>query len=487
MNFNQIPNDRLTPFAYVEFDNSRAVQGPGILTYVFLIIGQRISSGSIAAEVPKLVSSVAQAEDYWGRGSQIADMFRAFKQNNESGEVWGVALDDSGAAASADFAFSGTATEAGEVVAYFGGHRVAVTVEDGDTAANIVTNMLAELADSDHDMIPANFSGNSGTLHVVQKNAGDVGNDFDCRLNYYDGEALPAGISCSITASHGGSGAPDIQDALDAIGDTQYHVIIHPYTNSANLEALEAELEDRWGPLNQNDGMAVTFKKDSYADLVTLGSSRNSAHSIIVGDNEIPTSPWAVAAAVGAVFGYNAQIDPARPFQTLRLYGVLQPETTDKLTSTERNILLRNGIATLMHDRSGGVVRIERLVTTYQLNPFGTADTSYRDATTVKTLSYLRWDWRNFLLNKYPRHKLADDGTRYAQGQAIMTPKLAKSEAILKFTQWESLGLVEGLAQFKRDLVVERNEQDPNRLDILLPTDLVNQLIISGTQIQFLL
>ena len=91
------------------------------------------------------------------------------------------------------------------------------------------------------------------------------------------------------------------------------------------------------------------------------------------------------------------------------------------------------------------------------------------------------------ILTKYPRHKLADDGTRFGPGQAIVTPKTMKAEAVARFTQWETLGLVEGAEQFKRDLIIERNAQDPNRLDHLLPPDLINQLRVNGVQIAFLL
>lgn len=54
------------------------------------------------------------------------------------------------------------------------------------------------------------------------------------------------------------------------------------------------------------------------------------------------------------------------------------------------------------------------------------------------------------------------------------------------FREMEELGLVEGFDQFKRDLVVERNVSDPNRLDFLLPPDLINQLIVTAVKFQFL-
>jgi phage tail sheath gpL-like len=101
------------------------------------------------------------------------------------------------------------------------------------------------------------------------------------------------------------------------------------------------------------------------------------------------------------------------------------------------------------------------------------------------TLLYLRFTFRNRLLGRYPRHKLASDGTRFGAGQAVITPKIGKAEAVAWFRDMEELGLVENFDQFKTDLVVERNVADPNRLDFLLPPDLINGFIVGAANIQF--
>ena len=38
---------------------------------------------------------------------------------------------------------------------------------------------------------------------------------------------------------------------------------------------------------------------------------------------------------------------------------------------------------------------------------------------------------------------------------------------------------------FKENLIVERNSTDPNRLDVLFPPDLINQLRVFATLVQF--
>jgi phage tail sheath gpL-like len=102
------------------------------------------------------------------------------------------------------------------------------------------------------------------------------------------------------------------------------------------------------------------------------------------------------------------------------------------------------------------------------------------------TLSFIRFDLRTHLLNRFPRHKLADDGTRFAPGQAVVTPGKIRAEIIAKFRQWEEIALVENADQFKSDLIVERNGTDPNRVDILMPPDLINQLRVTAAQVQFI-
>ena len=149
-----------------------------------------------------------------------------------------------------------------------------------------------------------------------------------------------------------------------------------------------------------------------------------------------------------------------------------------------RNALLHDGIATFSVAKGGGV-HIERLITTYQQDSAGTPDTSFLDVNTMLTLGYLRFTFRARFALRFPRHKLANDDATFGAGQAIVTPRIARGEVLTLFREWEDRGLVENIDQFKQDLIVERNSGDPNRLDILLPPDIVNQLRVTAAQIQF--
>jgi phage tail sheath gpL-like len=487
--FNEIPAQIRVPFVYIEFDNTQAMPSPQLQTYRNLVMGQKLKSGKQDAEVPLRITRAQQAQDAFGEGSMLASMCEKLFENNSFTETWAVALEDApnSTAATGALLFSGQATSSGTCYVYLAGRRISVGVYAGDDAKTIA-NRLVECT-QDKQNLPLttciNVS-NSNQVDVVAKHGGEVGNMLDIRCNYYAGETLPQGLSITITPMQGGATNPDITNVLAKLGDTPYHIIAFPYTDAANLTQLEKELADRWTAMRQIEGMAFTAANGTFSELSTLGASRNSPYVSIMSCSGSPTPSYEWAAAAAGVVSFYAQQDPARPFHTLPLKGILAPSTLNRFTLQEQNQLLFEGISTYTVD-SDNTVRLQRVITTYQHNANGAQDASFLDVNTLLTLSYLRFDFRNHFLLKYPRHKLADDGIAFAPGQAIITPNIGKAEAVAKFRQWEEQGLVENFDQFKSDLIVERNTKDPNRLDFLLRPNLVNQLYITGVQVQFLL
>lgn len=489
ISFNQVPSAVRVPFAYIEFSNENAVQGATIQVYKILVIGQKIAAGTATANQLVRVTSEAQAKTLFGQGSMLHLMFRALKANNTLTESWAIPLADngSGVAATGTITTSGTASAAGTMVFYIGGQRVEVAVTNGMTAAQQATAIAAAIEANDDLPVEAEVNGSITTqVDLTAKNAGVNGNKIDVRKSEVEGDSIPAGTSAAIVAMASGATNPDVASAITAMADEQFNIIAFPYVDSTNLGKIKTELEDRAGPLRQKEGVAITAEEDSLSNLSTLGNAHNSPYLCIMGMKDDLSQPCEMAAAVAGVVGYYGNIDPARPFQTLQIKGVVPAKLSDRPTLEERNVLLYDGISTF-NVGADGTVRVERMITTYKTNGAGADDISYLNLNTVLTLSYLRYDFRNTVQRKYPRHKLANDGTRYGAGQAIITPKVMKGECVAKFRQWEEMGLVEGIDQFKRDLIVERNANDPDRLDVLLPPDLVNQFRVLGAKIAFLL
>jgi phage tail sheath gpL-like len=495
ISFNEIPLDVRTFGQYIEIDNSRAVQGSPAKPHKALAIGQRLSAGTVAEGVPTLVPSADAAEAYFGVGSQLAEMCRAFKKANRTTELWAIALDDNGSAVAATKTITvatATTTAAGTVYVYVAGHRIAVPIDSGtdqdDVAYAIHTAIQTH---PEYARMPFTSGLATNVVTLTARNGGVAGNSLDVRLNYQQGEQIPAGlVSIVVAAGATGSADPDLSTAITAMGDVQYDTIAMASNVEADIEELGAELLTRWGGMVQKEGHAFVAAVGNQSTLTTLGNGLNlypvTLFEVGGSGGNSPTPHYVAAAVVAAVSASETQKDPARPRQTLPLPGVLPPEPSHQFTREERNILLTDGVSTHYVD-AGGTVRIERLITTYQTNALSIVDPSYLDETTVRNLAQLRYEVRTRIGLKYPRHKLADNGTLYDPGQAVVTPNSIRAELIGLFREWEGRALVEDFEQFKEDLIVERNSGDPNRIDVRMSPDLVNQFRVFAGQIQFLL
>lgn len=487
--FNQVPTSTRVPFVFIEIDPSRASQGPTIQEYRVALIGQKLPSTPVAANVPTLVTSADEIGKAFGFGSILHEMAIAFFRSNNVTEAWFVGVEDAGGGTKGTktLTVTGPATASGSLFLYIAGRRIVVPVVSGDSANTVAASINSTIAASEFaPEIPFTSGVTTNVVTLTAKNAGTQGNGADVRFNFQTGEAFPAGISVAVAAGVTGATDPTLTSALAALGARQYHVLALGLNDATSIAAVDAELATRFGPSVQLAGQAFYGKADTFSNLITFGSALNSKHTTVVG-MKLPLSPaWELGAAAAAVVARFGQADPARPFKTLELVGLVGPALVDRFTLTERDLLLKNGIATAAVD-DAGVTRAERLITTWQTNASGAKDVAFLDVNTLLTLDYLRFDFRTRFSSTYPRHKLADDGTRFGAGQPILTPKIARAFALTVFRGWEQLGLVEGFDQFAADIVVERSTTDRNRLDFLLPPNLVNQLQVTGVSLQFLL
>lgn len=492
ISFDTIPIDLRTPGQFVEISNARAVQGlVGIPTKI-LVLGQKHASVNLPVSNPVRITSADQAADLFGRGSMLHMMFVALKANNRFTESWAYVLADDEAAQAATGAvtFSAAATAAGTLEFYVGGPRpvgrkVRIGVAAAEATTALATKLVAAInADPDLPVTAAVDGVNTSKVNLTMKWKGETGNALDLRFNYYQGEVKPEGLGVAITAMSGGTANPDVSAAIADMSDDWFTDVAFPYTDAANLAQIEAEAARRYTGTVMMDMQVYTFATATHSALATLGSSRNSPHGSIMGGKGVPTPPWAIAAMLAGIAAFEGKNDPARPLQTLPMVGFAAPAVEDRFDMEERNLLLHDGISTFTVD-AGGVVRIERVITTYQTNAYGLEDPSYLDVETMKTLAFMRYSVRARISQRFPRHKLAKDGTRASPGQALVTPKDIRNELVALAGQWEEAGLLEDIEQFKADLLVERDDTDVNRVNAIIPPNLVNQFRVFAAKVEF--
>jgi phage tail sheath gpL-like len=431
-----------------------------------------------------------------------------------------------GTYAQATIDFTHTPNEDGTIWIYIAGRSVAIPVTNNMAPADIATNAVAAINkyydanDLGLKKQQRNFlgvampvaafvvPGHTTRVGLVAYNAGSCGNFIDVQLNYYGTtgqQDIPVGLTVAITAMAGGSVDPDTSVIAGLLADEPYDFIVQPYTTTQALNDFQTMMLDstgRWAPQRKVYGhvfSAAQFGTDGTA-AQTFGVARNDQHMTVwCYENTAPMPPYDVAAAATGAFAAASRVDPARPCQTLGVTGILAPHRTHRFAYNTRQALLGCGLALLDYNPDY-TVKLMRAITTYQTDANGTPDISYRDTETLYTLMavvrQMVGDWGA----AFPRAKIVDDGVAFGPGssftaglpdQPIVTLKSGKAVLIASYSRMASGNgqavWLSNVALFQQNLVLQRNSQDPTRLDALMPITLASGLRVTAMKIDFAL
>ncbi|UXF57492.1 tail sheath subtilisin-like domain-containing protein [Chromohalobacter phage YPCBV-1] len=486
--YQDIPTALRVPGWYIEFDNRLA--GNAVFQGKLLVLGQKLTAGSQDAGTLVRITSPQQADEAFGRGSMLAEQFRAIKDIDIYTETWAIALEDAELAVAAEGSIDITdgPTETRPLALYIAGYRVWCEMIAGDEPQAVAQAIVDAVNGNDRVPVTAEIDGTTPSqINLVCRWGGETGNDIDVR-DSVKGEERPRGLRLTYTTFSGGAVNPELDAAIAAMGAEWWNWICLPYTDTTSLEAIEGELVERYGPMRQIGGRAFAAYRGNHSDTATLGNGRNSPHVTVMGTNLAPSPTWLWAATDAIAAAGSLANDPARPLQTLALSGLIAPAEHDRWDDAERNLLLYDGIATYTV-ATDGTVQIERQITTYQENATGIADDSYLDINTPETLERIRFEQISLFAQKYPRHKLAADEDRefYDPSQPIMTPKVAKTELLnlYRLTFMGERGWVRDYAGYSESIQANIDPDDPSRLNVIDQPMLIGQYRVHAQQTQF--
>lgn len=426
---------------------------------------------SVAEAVPTQVFSTAEVAEKFGYGSQVHLMAVAALNANAYVDMSVCALDAAaaGVAAAGSTTINAAAVAAGTLTQWVGNQNVAVAVASGDTAATVAQALA--LACQAIPSLPVTAKVNAATggkVDFTAKAKGVVGNSIP--LAY---EVTNGALTATIVAMTGGSADPDIQDALDEVVGEDYNLIATSYSDQTSLEALRDHLDLVSGPLEQRPAVGVYGLTGTLSAATTLANNINHGRLLEVFLRSSRSLPLEIGAAMASVLAFEE--DPARPLNTLELKKIHAPAIENRLTRTEQESLLYNGV-TPLEVGPGEKVQIVRAISTYIKDAQGVDDISLLDITTIRTLDYVRKACRERIALRFPREKLSSK-----------TPDRVRDQLIDVLLKLEQLEIVEEVAANMDGLLVERDLQDPNRLDAKIPCDVVNGLHVFAGRIDLLL
>jgi len=486
--FNTIPLVINTPGSYIEFDSSRAVRGLQLQPHNVLLVGNQLTSGSVAtAGSVYPIPSEASALALFGAHSQLYEMVKAYKAVDRLTPVWAIPLTDlvGGAKAVHKFTIVGTATASGSIAFYIAGRRFTISVAVSDTASALVTAAVAAAA-ALTDLPVVCIDGNGDIVECTAVHKGVFGNQIKLGVNLMVNESMPAGITVTITqGTTAGSGDSDHATAVTGMGEDQYNTVVCGCYTTTEIAKLVTEMESRESAMRCIEGVLFGAVCDTTANLATYAGSFNSSVLCMSGyeTSALCLTPWEVAAQIAAINAASVQVDPARHQCGTSLSNAYAAARGTRFTRAQRDTLLGLGVSTLKANDSGGMC-VERLVTT-KITTSGLSDLALFDLSpTVRTLHAIRYTIRARIASKFANFKLADDDG--IPRPKVATPSVVRAELVALFWEWFFSGWVENPDQYMADLLVERDSSDPNRVNAIVPPDIINSFLVFAGQISFI-
>lgn len=471
ISFDQIPSSVRKPGKYFEFNTKLAVRTLPGNPQKILLVGQRLASAgasAIGVLEPVDVFSDVDAAVYFGYGSIAHLMVKAAITANAYAQLTVIALDDAaaGVAATGKVSVTGPATAVGTMSLTIAGQRVDIAIDNGATAAQIATKLVAAIAAI--PALPVNASAAQGEVTLTAKHKGAAGNGIALSAS-----VRASGVGTVVTAMAEGQNDPDLGPALAAMFAAGHNIVVSPFATSEALTALRSHLEAVGHPFEQRDAIGIAGIGATLSAASTLADSINSGLISLGWHNGSVRSAAEIAAGYASVVA--SEEDPARPLNTLAIAGLDVTPITARPGRVEQENALYNGV-TPFEIGPGDKVQIVRAITTYTVNPAGVDDVALLDLTTMRTLHYVRKACRERIELRFPREKLS-----------AKTPPKVRSELLDVLLKLEELEIVEDVQNNQQWLLVERDSQDVNRLNARIPVDVVNGLHIFAGRIDLLL
>lgn len=458
-----------------------------------LLVGHKTSAGALAVDTPTFCGSLEVADQLAGPGSMLREMYRIAQRNAPAQEIWIAAATATGVAGIWTLTVGSPPAAGGAGVVSIGGEDVSVQIGAGDSA-NTVAAAINSAINAYYNrltgaMLQVTSTVSTNVVTVTARHAGVVLDDLDVIVPTTVAGNAFVGV---VTVAHptAGSGSPDLSSALAGLGDEAFDLIASPFGDATNLNRyrdLLADLGGRWSYDRQIYGHVITVSTGSTSDLTTLGLARNDRHVTIIGrvsasGDASPAWLWAAGFA-GRIVAWmfdGVSGNASRNQSGLVVEGLKAPRDRSKWPNyATRNTLLKSAISTWT-PTVDGLVAIDKLITTYRTNALGQPDETFRDIQWVGQLTYGLRFLRERLSSEHGNKAIADSNPG---GDAAIST-VADIEATLIHAYEARPGIFENADLFAENLIVERDREAANRVNIAMRIDRVNPLDVFAAQAQ---
>lgn len=360
--------------------NFKDLRGGGIL---FLpqrvaLIGQGSTASTYSALKAQVTSALEVAQTY-GFGSPLHLAALQLLPTNGDGigtiplTVYPLVDDASGVASVGDITIAGVQTEAASYIVRINNIDSEPFVID---AAESVTDAAVKAAAAINASLnmPVTATSALGVITVTSKWEGTSANDLYIEVI----GSTTAGSTFAFTQPVGGLVNPDVDDALNQVGDVWETMFLNcmDIADVTTLGKFATFGEGRWGALTRKPMVAFT---GNLATTVTLATAvpdarktdRTNAQLVAPGSNDLP---FVTAARQLARIVVVANNNPPRDYGSQDATGLTPGTDGEQWDYTERDVAVKAGSSTIQV--KDGVVNLSDTITFY--HPDGDPIPAYR-------------------------------------------------------------------------------------------------------------
>jgi phage tail sheath gpL-like len=438
-----------------------------------LVVGQMTTGTATDGQLIEGVLTEKNANDSFGRDSQIAKGLRRIIRRMQSSTIRPTIsaigkVDAGGAtAATATIVFAGTSTEAGSleiVIDSVEDGTYEIDVANGDTATQIGDKLVAAItANLNSPVTAANVT---GTVTLTAVNAGTQGNTIGIKNT-----GTVAGVTVTVAAKlAGGATDPSTTGLFDVVTDKRYQSVLYPA--EWGVTALTDFLEPRFNADNKIlDGVGFVCETDTFANLNATLDGFNSGQGFRtlaylpnklvdranLRGGAIFENPYTIAAEYVTIRGLrlteNSNIAnitvngisrggffmAAIPYHNTP-FSLPVIDSQDKLLDEEEKELIASGGLVLTNNKNNTGLLSRSGITTYKLDDQGNKDNSFKFLNFVDSQTIAReYMFSNAKFRDFAQSALTDS-------EEVVSPSTYNAELVLGVF----MGYYETLAKDKR-------------------------------------
>ena len=457
-----------------------------LLPQKIAVVGQG-NTAAVYATTKKQVLSAQDAAETYGFGSPIHLVVRELLPINGDGvgdipvTIYPLVDDGSGVAATGDVTATGTSTEAGVVRVKINNILseaiVIASGEDGIDLEDAITDAINAVVEMPVIAV-ADGVGNKSDL--TSKWEGTSANDIVIEF-----EGSVAGITFAATQLSGGLVNPDVDDALNLVGNVWETMMLNcmDVADTTTLGKYTTFGEGRWGalvrkPLIVFTGEFSTTVSAAIAVPDARKTDRVNAQLVAPGSKDLP---FVVASRQLARIALQANNNPPTDYGSLAATRLTPGADGDQWTYTERDAAVKAGSSTI--EVRDGVIHVSDVVTFY--HPTGDPLPAYRHVVDIVKLQNILFNLDLiFVQPAWDGAPLIPDLQPTTNPNA-RKPKDAKAAIAALLDDLGLLAIISDPETAKAAIVAQINDSNPKRLDVNVTVQLSGNTNIISIELGF--